>query len=289
MWLIFVLIYALMKGIRDILKKFALNKSSLMQVLFTYTVFSFIMAIPQAPDAFKLEKITYIFPIIAKAAILFIAWLANFYSITKMPLSLFGVLDLSRVVFSTLYGVILLDETMSLPQIIGLVVVCCGLLMLKAHKKEPKLSAPEEKLSAKSVVIALIGCGFTAFSGALDKMIMKTGNITSSQLLFWYCFFLMIFYFVYMVIKKEKFEIKATLKNYWIYLMSLSLVIGDRLLFIANTDPACKVTLMTLIKQSSCIVIILGGKFIFKEKKVLYKLLCALIIIIGIAVALIPA
>ena len=36
--------------------------------------------------------------------------------------------------------------------------------------------------------------------------------------------------------------------------MSLSLIIGDKLLFEANANPASEVTLMTLIKQSSVIV-----------------------------------
>ena len=67
--------------------------------------------------------------------------------------------------------------------------------------------------------------------------------------------------------------------------MSIMLVIGDKALFVANNNPDCTVTLMTLIKQSSCIVVILGGKFIFKEKRILYKLFCAAIIISGIVVA----
>lgn len=42
---------------------------------------------------------------------------------------------------------------------------------------------------------------------------------------------------------------------------------------------------MTMIKQSSCIVTILGGKFVFKEKHVGYKILCAVIVVAGIIIA----
>ena len=59
-------------------------------------------------------------------------------------------------------------------------------------------------------------------------------------------------------------------------------VIADKALFIANSHPDSRVTVMTLIKQSGCVVTILAGKFIFKEKNVGYKLLCALVIIAGI-------
>ena len=59
-------------------------------------------------------------------------------------------------------------------------------------------------------------------------------------------------------------------------------VVGDKALFIANGMPESKITVMTLIKQSGCLVTILGGRFIFKEKNTAYRLFCAAIIIAGI-------
>ena len=62
-------------------------------------------------------------------------------------------------------------------------------------------------------------------------------------------------------------------------------IIGDKALFIANGMTDSRITIMTLIKQSCCIVTILSGKFIFKEKNVGYKFFCASIIIIGIVIS----
>jgi len=64
-------------------------------------------------------------------------------------------------------------------------------------------------------------------------------------------------------------------------------VIADRALFIANGMEDSKVTIMTLIKQSSAVVTILSGKFIFHEKNVGYKMFCAAIIVCGIVIAVI--
>ena len=80
---------------------------------------------------------------------------------------------------------------------------------------------------------------------------------------------------------------KSTLKNKWIWLLAVLFVLADKALFVANGMEASKVTIMTLIKQSGCIVTILGGKFVFKEKNVGYKLFCAAIIIAGIVIAVI--
>jgi drug/metabolite transporter (DMT)-like permease len=64
-------------------------------------------------------------------------------------------------------------------------------------------------------------------------------------------------------------------------------VIGDKALFIACAQQDSAVITMTLIKQCSVLITIIGGRLVFKEKGVLHKLLCACVIIAGIAVAVI--
>ncbi len=97
-------------------------------------------------------------------------------------------------------------------------------------------------------------------------------------------FFSVIFYGLIIMIKKEKISIKSMKTNFWIPLMGFLLVFGDRLLFMANSSPKSKVTVMTLLLQCSVIVTIVLGKVIYKEKHFLYKLLCASIIIAGILI-----
>ena len=81
---------------------------------------------------------------------------------------------------------------------------------------------------------------------------------------------------------REKISLKRAVKNKWIWLLSIMFVIADRALFIANADPESRVTVMTLIKQAGSVVTILAGKFVFKEKNISHKLICAAIIIAGI-------
>ena len=94
--------------------------------------------------------------------------------------------------------------------------------------------------------------------------------------------FLCIFYFIYAAIAHTKVNIKRAITNKWIWLLSLLFVIADRALFVANSYPDSKMTIMTLLKQAGCIITILAGKFIFKEKNIGYKLFCAAIVITGI-------
>ena len=111
--------------------------------------------------------------------------------------------------------------------------------------------------------------------------------MTSSQLQFWFMLFSALIYGSILLVTHEKISVKSVKTNYWIPLLSFSLVFGDRLLFEANASPLSQVTLMTIIKQSSVVVTVLTGWLIYKEKDILYKLMCTGIVLSGIFVALI--
>lgn len=288
-WMLLVLFYGVMKGCREIVKKKSLGKNTALEVLLYYTLISFVMVLPDLPRVGGVTAPQYGY-IALKSFVIFVAWICSFQAIDKLPISLFGVLDLSRVLFSTALGVFLLHETMSTMQIVGLCLVLTGLFLLKAlspKKKEAAIPAPAEKRklgTAFFVFLAFVSCLLNAVSGTMDKVLMK--DLTSSQLQFWYMLFLVIYYALYFLVTRTKLHWKSLVRNYWIYLLSIMFVLADRALFIANGMPESKVTIMTLIKQSGCIVTILGGRFIFHEKRIWTKLLCAVIIIAGIVVAI---
>lgn len=124
-----------------------------------------------------------------------------------------------------------------------------------------------------------------SLSGLLDKILMKGNDLESGVLQFWYMLFLLLFYLGYVIVRRVKISWGSLIRNKWLWILSLLFVLADRALFVANASSDSKVTVMTLIKQSGCLVTILGGKFIFKEKNITYKLVCATIIIAGIVIA----
>lgn len=302
-WILLVLLYGLLKGAREIAKKKAMETNSVMEVLVVYTLLSFLFVIPEAPKAggVTARQLTFI---ALKSFVIFLAWICSFRSLKKLPVSLFGILDLSRVLFATFFGAVILGEDMSPWQVAGLVVVCAGLVMLKfrprkadgaqtagsAPTSEPvptQETAPASETHPATtlyVILALLSCMLNAVSGFLDKVLMK--DISSTQLQFWYMLFLISFYLIYVLVTREKIR-SSVWKNWWVWLLAVMFVIGDKALFVANGYPKSKITVMTLIKQSGCIVAILGGKFIFKEKNTTWRLICALVIIAGIVMGVV--
>lgn len=319
-WVLLVLAYGLIKGMREVLKKKALEKNTTLEVLFLYTLLSFIFVLPEIRGAFH-EEVSTLIVVALKSLAIFLAWIFSFNSIRFIPISLYGILDLSRVLFATLFGVLVMKETLGTSQLLGLFLVALGLLLLKAepHKKIEKKD--DKNIPAIHVFLLFFSCMLNSVSGILDKVLMTFTSISDGHLQFWYMLFLVIYYSLYVIAtliinhkrsvkvmssvisnsvktvpnqgkiqpakSSSAFNLKTAIKNHWIWLLAILFVIADRCLFIANADPDSKVTIMTLIKQSCCFVTILAGKFIFHEKKILHKFLCACVIVAGIIVSVV--
>ncbi len=316
-WILLVLAYGLIKGMREVLKKKALEKNTTLEVLFLYTLLSFIFVLPEMRGAFN-EEFSTLIVVALKSLAIFMAWIFSFNSIRFIPISLYGILDLSRVLFATLFGVLVMKESLGTGQLLGLFLVAFGLLLLKAHPHKKIEKKDDKNIPAIHVFLLFFSCMLNSVSGILDKVLMTYTPISDGHLQFWYMLFLVIYYSLYvlavLIIKRRKkvlststcsstkecadmehkaemtsgssvFNLKSALKNPWIWLLAVLFVIADRCLFIANADPDSKVTVMTLIKQSCCFVTIIAGKFIFHEKKILHKFLCACIIVAGIVIS----
>ncbi len=277
LWIIFVVIYAFLKSSRDCMKKAALKRSNLYEVLFFYTVIGFLLALPSFSQAISLSP-KYIFFILIKSAVVCLAWFFSCLALGKMSVSLYGIIDLTRVIFSMMMGVFILGENMTWAKAIGAFLVIAGLFLVNRKK-----SSDVKESSGKTIIYALLCCFFNSVSGTMDKALMK--HMTSGQLQFWFMLFMSVIYGITLFARKEKISFTNLGKNYWIPLMSLSLVLGDRLLFEANASPQSSVTVMTVIKQSSVIMTVLLGWLIYKEKNIPYKLLCCLIVLAGIFTA----
>lgn len=278
LWILLVLFYGINKGVRDGLKKLAMQKSSLMEVLLLHSALTFLFTVPFSRAVFSIPASFYGL-IFLKSFIIFLAWIFSFVAIEKMPLSYCGVMDLSRVVFSTVIGMVILGEPMHTNNLIGLILVLGGLFLVNLRRNETSGQG-----DTKYVFLMLAACFLNAVSAMMDKL--YTVWVTPGQLQFWYMFYMTALYVVYTLATRTKIRLSQLKTNPYLWILSILFVLADRALFIANKDPASQMTVMTLIKQSSVLVTVLFGKMIFHEKKIGFKLVCSLVILIGIAITL---
>lgn len=293
LWVILILIYGIFKGLREGLKKKAMETNSIVEVLFFYTLFAFLMTIPMSisADLFGVS-LKYHLVLIVKSGIIFAAWLCALNSIKRLPLSVYSVMDMGRIISAILLGVILLDEKLGIFQILGICLVIIGITLVNLKTKR----GVDEKASKRVIILVAISGLLNSISSVMDKWLLsKEPNrflfgdetIESAQLQFWYMLYLVSFYGVYILIKREKINVVKCVKCPWIWTLSLLFVVADKCLFIANSDPNSTVVVMTLVKQSSVLVTIGMGWLIYKEKNILWRIACAVLVIGGIMLSII--
>ena len=325
-WISCVLLYGVLKGAREIFKKKAMVKSTVIEVLVLYTVLSLVIVIATTAAEIAVGDTgarEYLFglragqyaAIAVKSFVIFVAWICGFRALRRMPVSVYGILDMARVVFSAMLGILVLGERPSVWQCAGIALVCLGLFLLRfvkedaaqaaenaaatqAEAAETPAQAQAEVASAPTaevppprhktsfyVFLAMVSCFLNAVSGNMDKVLMREDNLSSGQLQLWYMVFLVVFYVLYVLARKIRLNVRGMLKNPWIWGLSILFVIADRALFIANGYAESCVIVMTVLKQACTIVTILGGWLVFREKKIVQKLLCAAVVITGIVLS----
>lgn len=280
-WIIFTILYALFVAFFESAKKKAVERNSIYEVLANFSLIAFLLTFFITKDAFKIDY-SYLTLIFFKASIIVIAWILGVKVLEKMQISLYSMIKISRIIFSVLLSYLFLGEKITFITLIGMSIIILGLILVnKTVNKEER----KEK-SIKLVILLLISCLLNSISAIIDKKFLL--HITSGQLQFWLLLFLTMYYWVILLIKKEKINYKEIKKNYWIPVVAIALVVGDRFLFIANENVDSQVIIMTMLKQLSVIMSIMLGKIIFKEKEITKKLLYSMLIIGGIGIMFIP-
>lgn len=279
-WILLTILYAVVIGFYNCAKKKAIKKNSVYEIFAYFSLIAFLITALTSKNIFVLE-INYIALIILRTILISFSWLIAGYIINKIPISLYAVIMLSKIIFSISLSILILGEKLTIMTFTGMMLVILGLILVNnnSNKQENK------EISKKYLILLLFSCLLSSIAIILDKKILL--HITSSQMQFWFLLFLTIIFWLVLIIKEKKINFNSIKNNYWIPIMAIFLVVADKLLFMATEIPESKVSVMTILKQLSAIEIILLGKIMFNEKKIIKKLLCSLLIILGIIFTLI--
>ena len=175
-WILLTFIYAILGGLFQTANKKALEKNSVLEILGTFSLLSLILISFISKNIFKIELI-YLLGIFIKSSVMVLTLILNLYAVKRVSLSKYGIIHLSRVVFSVLLSIIILKETLTIPIITGIGLVVFGLYMVNNVSKKDEHPSP-----FKYDIILLVACFLNSVSAILDKTLLK--HVTNSQLQF---------------------------------------------------------------------------------------------------------
>ena len=271
MWWLLSFASAALLGCYDSFKKISLKDNAVIPVLFFNTLISPVLLLPllirTGFGSWEVQRW-----IVLKSAIVLSSWLAGYYAMKHLPLTLVGPINATRPVLVLLGAVLLFGERLNLLQSIGVGLAILAYFLMRISGKKEGIVFHRNKWIFCLIFAVLMG----AVSGLYDKYLMSPDRglgMDRLQVLSWFMFYqtlmmLPLLLFVWMPRREQSTPFRW---QWSIPLISVFLVSADFLYFQALSQPGALIAVISMIRRGSAVVSFLIGAFFLKEQNIKSK------------------
>ena len=271
MWWLLSFASAALLGCYDSFKKISLKDNAVIPILFLNTLIATCLLSPLLVrtgfGSWEVQKW-----IVLKSTIVLSSWLAGYYAMKHLPLTLVGPVNATRPVLVLLGAVLLFGERLNLMQSIGVGLAILAYFLMRISGKKEGIVFHRNKWVFCLVFAVLMG----AVSGLYDKYLMSPDSglgLDRLQVLSWFMFYqtlmmLPLLLFVWLPGRSHSTPFEW---RWSIPFISLFLVSADFLYFQALSQPGALIAVISMIRRGSAVVSFLIGAFLLKEQNIKSK------------------
>ena len=296
MWLILAFLSAALLGFYDSFKKKALQGNAVIPVLFLNTVFSSLIFAPfivlsysssvldsslvhVASGGWECHKY-----ILLKSCIVLSSWLAGYFGMKHLPLTIVGPINATRPVMVLVGALLVFGEQLNVWQWTGVMLAVVSFLMLSRSGKKEGIDFKHNKWIACIVVAAILG----AVSGLYDKYLMASpadGGVGLDKMMVqsWYNIYQMIMMGIMLLVLWMPAR-KHTTPFRWdwtIIGISLFLSAADFVYLYSLSVRGAMISIVSMVRRGSVIVSFLFGAIFFHEKNLKSKAVDLALVLLG--------
>lgn len=305
MWLSLAFLSAALLGLYDVSKKAALKDNAVLPVLLLNTLFSTLIFSPFILDnAFGLGMFDgTIFDssaygkqgalsgtdgcggslarahllVIAKAFIVLSSWIAGYFGLKHLPITIVGPINATRPVLVLVGAMLFFGERLNLLQWAGVLLAALSIFLMSISSKKEHIDFRRNKWIFCVAAATILG----AVSGLYDKYIMRElGPMFVQSWFNLYQFIIMAVICAVMWYPTRK----QTTPFHWsraIPLISIFIAGADFAYFNALGNPDSMISVVSLVRRGSVIISFAFGALIFKERNLKAKALDLVLVIVG--------
>ena len=296
MWLILAFLSAALLGFYDSFKKKALQGNAVIPVLFLNTVFSSLIFAPFIVLSYSSSvldsSLVHVASggwechmyILLKSCIVLSSWLAGYFGMKHLPLTIVGPINATRPVMVLVGALLVFGEQLNVWQWTGVMLAVVSFLMLSRSGKKEGIDFKHNKWIACIVVAAILG----AVSGLYDKYLMASpanGGVGLDKMMVqsWYNIYQMIMMGIMLLILWMPAR-KHTTPFRWdwtIIGISLFLSAADFVYLYSLSLPGAMISIVSMVRRGSVIVSFLFGAIFFHEKNLKSKAVDLALVLLG--------
>ena len=271
MWWLLAFLSAALLGCYDSAKKISLKDNAVIPVLFLNTVLSALIFSPflfsSGFGGWEVQKY-----ILLKSALVLSSWMAGYFAMKHLPLTIVGPVNATRPVLVLLGAIFLFGERLNLLQWIGVALAVAAYVMLRLSGKKEGIGTGDKWLLC--LILAVI---LGAASGLYDKYLMSPEylGLDRRQVLGWYTFYQALMMavmtgFMWYPVRKKTTPFRW---SWSIPFISLFLCGADYVYMEALSQPEALIAVVSMIRRGSVLVSFAIGALLLREKNLKAKAL----------------
>ena len=271
MWWLLAFVSAALLGCYDSAKKVSLRGNAVIPVLFLNTVLSAAIFSPflfsTGFGGWEVQKY-----ILLKSALVLSSWMAGYFAMKHLPLTIVGPVNATRPVLVLLGAIFLFGERLNLLQWVGVALAVAAYLLLRASGRKEGIGTGDKWLLC--LILAVI---LGAASGLYDKYLMSPEHLglDRRQVLSWYTLYqagmmAVVTGLMWYPVRKKTTPFRW---NWAIPLISLFLCGADYVYMEALSQPDALIAVVSMIRRGSVLVSFAIGALLLKEKNLKAKAL----------------
>ena len=272
MWWALAFLSAALLGGYDSAKKVSLKDNAVIPVLFLNTL---LCALIFSPFLFKTGFGGWNIQlwIMAKSALVLSSWLAGYFAMKHLPLTIVGPVNATRPVLVLLGAVVLFGERLNLLQSVGVGLAILAYFLMRRTGKAEGIDFRHNKWIAFLILAVLLGSA----SGLYDKYLMSPSylGLDREQVLGWYSLYQAVLMLILLLVAWMPHRHKTTPFRWgWsIPLISIFLCAADYAYMQALSQPDALISVISMIRRGSVLVSFAIGAWLLREKNLRAKAL----------------
>ena len=286
-WLPLILLSALFLGIYDFSKKHAVNGNRVMPCLFLGTLCGtlFLLALHLLRGDFQemllCSRELWLLTL-GKSAIVAGSWIAGYFALHDLPISLAAPIRASSPLWVTLGGILLFGERPTPFQALGMAIVFLGYFLFSASGRREGFS-----LRSRGVWMIVAATLIGSASALYDKWLFGPKALSPDQVQFHFSLDLVAILGVAWLLQRHLPFLREQQPFQWrwsIPAIGILLILADFCFFHALHAPHTQVGILAILRRSSVAVSFACGAWYFRERDIPRKLLALLLVVGGVII-----
>lgn len=278
MWLGWILTSCVVLALYDLCKKASVKGNSVFPTLFISTLSGF--AAVTATLVFRggfaaavdVPK-AHVGLLLVKSLIVGASWTSTYFALRTLPITSAAPIRATGPLWTLLGAILVFGEVPTVLQGVGMFLVLVGCRLFSLSAKREGVDVWRDR----SIFFAFLGALLGSCSALYDKHLLHEVGIPTGTVLWWFMGGMCVIYGLAALIDHRGFEWRWTIP-----LVGILLAISDACYFNAVSVPDAKISILSMVRRTSVVIVFFVGGAVFHETNIRRKAFALAAILSGV-------